>query len=395
MKKILLLTLVIIIGFAVTVYGTYGYFDATKKTNYVNINIGEWKAVVGNVMDYLNNSDTNVNNGGEEVSFLKEIAELIWTGNQYDENGKIQSGTLNERFQGYTNEQLKSVIDSALGYVKNYLQVDANGDISYPNDTSGVQTQVLPYNTPLAAGQSIQIPSAILTADLETSTYNSWEPMTYYISMESSIGADISDYALEVLYAPPFSMPDAFNYAFRFSDTSSYNQYGTSLTVSRDNIVFYPVVGQNYTTEVMRNNGNNTYVSTLYQHTLIAPPSQEYIDANGNPATRMWSRFTGLNMIMSAPKGSPSGNQQIFEPAPGNTTREGLILMGKPNGGVTELRISIFSRNINYAAIGIIPLLFNVSRGVALDSNNNPINAGDPTDVFPTIKVRAIKGYIA
>lgn len=382
MKKVLLLTLVVLMGFAVTVYGAYGYFDASKNTSYVRINIGEWQAIVNETMDYLNKSDTYSPNGNN-VRFLKEIADLIWSDTQYDNNGNIISGSLNERFQKYSTKQLKDVIDSAVKYVKDYLQVDANGEIFYPADASGVGAKVLPYNTPLVAGQSIQIHSTILTADLETSSNNSWEPMTYYISMESPSGADIADYALEVLYAPPFSTPDAFNYTVRFSDPNSYNTYGSTRTVSRENIVFHPVTEQTYTTEVYRKNTNNkNYSSKLYRHTLIAPEGS------------MWSRFEGLNMFVGEPKGSPLGNQQLFEQANNKPNREGMILIGKPNGTPTELRLSIFSRNVNYGPIGIIPLQINVSRGVELANNGNPLNEGQTTNVFPTIKVRAVKGYI-
>jgi len=391
MKKVLLIVIALIMVFGVTACGAYGYFDTTRRLSYQNVNIGEWnKDVAGDLMEYLNKADTYV----EDIRFIKEIASLLWADEAYDANGDVIQGELRDRYKGYTGEQLKDLIDASIAYIKNYLEVDAKGNVYYPANADSVNSVQLNCNTaPLAGGQSILVAGAILTANLEQSQWNSWEPMTYYISMESPNGEDISDYALELLYSPTCDKTDAFNYAFRLSDPIAYNQYGATRSVPRDSIVWHPVTGQSYLTQVYRNNGAGNYISTYYRHTLSVPASREYENANGETVTGIWSRFEGLDMIISAPISSPSGLKQHFTLRDANApNRQGMILMGKPDGTITELRLSIFSRNINYDPIGVLPLLLNISRGVKLDANGNPVNE-TKTDVFPVIRVKATRGY--
>ena len=98
---------------------------------------------------------------------------------------------------------------------------------------------------------------------------------------------------------------------------------------------------------------------------------------------------------MTSEYGTPIGAQQEILLNNNPATRTGLILIGKSNGLISELRIDIPERRARTGdSIPIIPLAIVISRGLELDANGNPLPEQSSAMIPPQIKLRVIEGTV-
>jgi hypothetical protein len=367
-----LLMAVIASAFAGT---TYGYFDVLSDTEDIGVQTGFWTAV-NSAIRHINISDTEITTAdGSTVSVLEYIAESIWSNVEYDENGNIVSGDINPLYADYTNEELIELIDVLVNYVSNYLTANESGEVIFP-DRASVSSAEIGFDSLLAPGESVQLQSIFLAANLSSEIY--WGPIMFSISIESPNGEDISDFAVELLYSANFSK--SFAYEYLVYDSTSYNNYRANGSVNKNANKISLVSANTYTNLTVYKLTSGSYVKTSYRHTLNLP------------SFGSWSRFVkGPVMELRAPSDSNIGLQQeLFSTT---KTMNGLILMGKANGTKTEMRVQLTERGTAANNIDSIPFLLNVSRGIALDSKGNPLSY-TASDVVPIIKVRLVSGDV-
>lgn len=370
--SLILIGILILISFAGS---TYGYFDVLRDTRNANFNIGSWQ-IIDNVIEYLNqtaNETENENFTSSEI--LNYVSDIIWDNTVFDDSGNLVSGNLANQYADYTESELIELVDIVIDYTDQFLINDTNGNISFPERINVSSTEI-PLNTMLQPGESTQVPSVLLTADLYDDIY--WAPIMYSISIESPQGEDISDYALEILYNSAFA--ERFSYTYLIRDYTSYNNNRAQGNISKKRNEAVTVTDSLYTDLSVYKYNNDNYVNTLFRHYLELP-------SFGN-----WSRFIkGPNMYLDKPSNSSIGMQQQLNST--NKEREGIILMGKPNGTQTELRLGIFDRGSVGDLIKDIPIILNLSRGIKLDENGNPLSYEYDT-AMPTIKIRMVSGDV-
>jgi hypothetical protein len=167
---------------------SYGFFDVLTQINSVNIAIGVWDYTNYAAMQYLNlKNPFKPDDNGNDNYYLKYIAKLIWKDTVFNDSGKITNGTLRDEFENYETENLKALIDSISSYVLNFLKIDNEGKIYYP-DKNTVESINLECANVLNENEYLDFFSVFLSADL---TNGYWAPITYTITLEGE--GDISD----------------------------------------------------------------------------------------------------------------------------------------------------------------------------------------------------------
>lgn len=376
MKKIKrLVFLIALVVLVLTLAGSaYGYFDVLGVKSDTGLVIGEWNKSVG-AMQYLNVRDPEMNDSlGNTVSYLKYVADIIWSDAVYNGNGDIVSGTARSQYSDYSNTELKALIDTVITYSENFLTVDGNDNMVFPNRDSVTEIETH-INTMLSPGESLQIPSVLLAAELYDEIH--WAPVTYSISIESASGEDISDYSIELLYASEYA--GRFGYQYLVRDYTSYDINRDTGGVDKKHNKINAVTTEIFTDIQAYKFNGSAYNLINYRH---------YVDL---PQYGEWSRFVkGADLFLDKPSGSPIGTQQQIK---SNGTKPGLSVIGKANGTASELRIGLYDRGNNGDLIKSIPLIINLSRGVMLDVNGNPLSYS-AAETQPIIKIRLVAGDV-
>ncbi len=353
---------------------TYGYFDVLSNESGLNLSIGDWDLET-DAIEYLNNRSPEITGtDGSVVNYLDYVADIIWSDAVYNGAGDLVSGSIRPQYASYPPEEIKRIIDTIISYTDNFLTADDSGDIVFPERLSVTQIE-LPFDAFLSPGESAQFSASLLAADLYDDVY--WSPIMYSISIEGADGANISDFALELLYAAEYA--GRFGYQYLIKDSTSYNVNRAQGRISANDNSPYYVTSEQFTDIYAYELSGSSYSKATYRHYINEPMYGE------------WSRFTeGAMLYLDKPSGSPIGSQQQIN---SNKTKIGLSLIGKANGTASELRIGFFDRGRTGDLIKNIPLIINLSRGVMLDGNGNPLDYSAAA-TKPVIKIRLVSGDI-
>lgn len=370
----LILVSVMALAFA---YPAYGFFDVNNTQGGLGFHLGNWLSATSDPVEHLNNIFTDVENQEvPEREGLEYIADLIWENIEYDDDGKLIDGDVASQFNDYSDDDLVELIDNIVDYVDNFLEIDENGAAVFP-PASQVPEMDTAFNTVLEPGQSTQFKGVLLLANLAPEVY--WAPVTYTVTLEAPNGEDISDFAVELLYSSIDGNANNFGYQYRIFDADSWNVNRANASVDRSKNALIPLKANKYYNTQVYRSSNGTYIPADFRHLLKTPLSGA------------WSRFvTGPSLYLGAPSGSSAGQvQQLHLDTPAQ--REGAILMGKANGTRTTMKICFVDRQPVEGLLTTIPLLVNVSRGIRLDANGEPMEYS-AASVIPTITVRATAG---
>jgi len=369
MKKfIYFISLTLIFLFVGTIY-CYSYFDLLVQKNSISMPIGIWEN--NNAFYYLNNKKPSmINNEGEKITITKNIAELIWTDIKYNENNNIISGNLRTEYINYEFKDIVNAIDKINEYFTSFLKINENGLIYYP-EYNKVDSFNINFNKTLLAGEYQDYLNFILTADITNAYY---APITFIVTLEAD--SDISDFALELLYTPPQNAPNMFTYEYRIIDNNLNN----------------PTICNN---KIDKKNNDLLLIKSNYEYDIHAI---KYFDKKFETETishyskiadfGSFSRFiTGSNLaIGKTKKNKYKINEQILIESNPKTSK-GLYIIGKPNGNLVELRLSIMDKGEwNKPSFDIIPIIIRISRGISSYEKNNI--------VIPKITIKAIKGDV-
>jgi len=371
MKKIITSSIGIIFLFVCTI-NCYGYFDSLIKKTDINITIGSWENI-NTAFSYLNNKNPKILNiNGIETSILKNVAQLLWNDIIYNDEGKIVSGNLRTEYNNYDNINIKEIIDGICDYISSFLKINEQGLIYYP-DNSNVESQNINFNTILQPDNYEDFLSVFLSANL---TDGYWAPITYSVTLEAD--SDISDFSLEILYTPPENKDNMFSYQCRIIDENLYNTTVSDKEISKDknNLVLIKADYQ-YEISAIKYINNNNFINDTITHKLKEP-------SFGN-----WSRFiTGANLGISKKIKNIYNNyeQTLKELSP--KSREGMIIIGKPDGNKVELRLSITNRGQwDKPSFDIMPIIIRISRGNTESGNSN-------IEIIPKITIKAVQGDV-
>lgn len=369
MKKgrLFIMLIALLLSVLATAGTAYGYFDNLASDGNGVAALGNW---LTHPMNYLNFLYTTKGTG----DFKPYIANIIWD-NAVINGGRVQGGQVNAVFSNYSNADLIELIDLMVGFVNNFLNVDSTGTPSFPT-ASTVQFVDTNFNASLAPGESTQLKAVMLFANLTQMT--TANPVSFTVTLEQTGGIDIADFAVEVIYLNLNGNPNNFKYTYVLNDQGAKKPQIVSTAVNKANNALRPVnVQAIYNTVVYRNFGS-------WQ-------AHNYRQRMNVPSMASWSRFVlgpNVQLIQPSPK---NNNKQILELISGAVQREGVILMGRPDGIQTSMRLVVEERTLGTGYITAIPLVINVSRGIRLDASNNEIIETVPT-VTPKITIRTVAG---
>jgi len=368
-SRLLILCIGAVFVFVISAATAYGYFDVLDDSAGNELGTGEWQSSNG-LIAYLNSRDTSLTTGGTADDALDYYASLFFDQPVFNSEGKLASGELKSAYSGYSENDVKKLIDAAAEYGKSFLAPDTAGAprLLSAGNVSEVSVPVVA----LQAGASAQIQKILLPADLTDDIY--WAPITYTVSIELP-GYDISDWAAELLYTPPGGAGYTFSYQYLIRDATSYNVNRAQGQIEKASNALSLIHSDVFVSLSVFRPKNNAYASSTFVHTLK------------KPSYGSWCRFvSGPNLKLGAPSGSTTGSQQQLE-ALTPATRTGLILMGKSNGTKVEARVGFYNRGTAASQIAAIPLIISVSRGTS---------AGHSPDlsIVPIIKIRAFAGDV-
>ena len=369
-KFIILITALCVFYLSAGINISFGYYDLLIQKKLLYIEIGSWQ---NDAMAYLNQKNpTMENDNGQVTNILKYVAGLIWKDIVYDNQGKISDGNLRTEFEGFGNGKLKQEIDVICDYIYSFLKTDNNGEIYYP-DKNQVQSIDLNFSTVLEPGEYEDILSVFLTANL---TEGYWQPVAYTVTLEGS--ENISDFGVELLYSPPENQSNMFGYQYRIIDNMLYNPTITDDRVNKTDCNLLPLISEyRYEIPVKNYISGNIYDDELITHVC------------GKPDFGNWNRFI-MGPNIGVGKLIKNRNQQYEQSLEqlSPKTKAGLKLTGKPNGKITEMRLSVFDRgDWNKASFDIMPVIIRISRGVSSSGNSN-------NEIIPKITLKANKGDV-
>lgn len=386
MKKAGLLILSLVFIAIYFVQASLGFFDKPSISDRLFVPIGVWSPIEApatpeNVEDYLDTLETIIETHPnlETVDITEYLEDLLF---EEGEDGKL----LNEIFEDYTLGEIIETIDLIIEFAESFLVFDEDNNPVFPNP-SLVSAIDIDFGGALNPGEHRIVHKVLQTANLSANQW--WSPFALQLTMEAPDGADISDYVIEVLIdASPFDEDAPFSYNYLIRDKNSWNVNRAQGKVARENNALVPVAYDIIFNSVVYRNKGQGYVPVNYRH------GYQPLQFSGS-----WSRFpVGPNIYlgaMTSEYGTPIGAQQEILLNNNPATRTGLILIGKSNGLISELRIDIPERRARTGDnIPIIPLAIVISRGLELDANGNPLPEQSSAMIPPQIKLRVIEGTV-
>lgn len=376
----LILLLLIYIVCSITI--TFAYFDRLSHQNLGSISIGDWidlaaPATSENIEELIENIDTGLITGCNCKFVNKEAVNNYLEEILFEENEEGEE-ILSPLFEDYTVGEMVDVINSIRKFIANFLVLDENNNLVYP-DPEGVMPMEVVYNWGLLPGEHKQVMGYLVLGNLAGGGTD--KPVMLAISMENASSVqedDLADFSIEVLIdQTPFVTQYPFPYAMTLRDREAWND-----PILKNNIKNYQTLIpindiQEYSTFVYRDIGNGNYQLKEYWHSYMRP------NLHGN-----FRRFPiGLNYYLGKPKNSKNGIQQLFEKD--NSVRPGFILSGKANGRKVEARVDIDDRRGSGDNLTIIPFVIVLSRGIEVGLANQK------TDIIaPKIKIAVINGWV-
>ena len=326
-----------VLTFLVFIPNSFSYFNALSSQATNNINIGTWNDRPHDLLNYF-------------IAYVQEnyprnsddLLELMTTN---------KTG-LKFLYENYKMAELTQAVDLLNDFEINFLTRDESGQSVFIKDINEPVT--MPSLGLLQPGENTIIKQFIQTAQYSQIPW--YSALTLQLIIESPHGEDISDFSVEVLIdSKAFSRQTPFSYNYLLVDDISYNRYRAQSTlISQTNTQTQDWI--EFNTQISKKK-DSKYLPTTYLHSYEKP------SLSGD-----WIRFqTGPNYYLSEPVQTAMGMQQEFVT---NGTREGLILIGRPNGSTVELRINIPVRNpYEGDNLPVIPISFIVSRGLLLDDD--------------------------
>lgn len=378
-KQFLLSILLFVCSLTFVTQLSFSYFDNLSSHDEIDVNIGKWIN-----LNFPVNADDIVEYCEEHHIELSDyLLNIIGTFN--NENKDL---LLDNIFNDYTNGNLIETVELINDFTNHFLKTNADGDPILDKDgnpeflpANQVEPIQLIPNMNLMPGEHFIFNEIIQTAQYTNTTW--WSTLTLEISIESEHGEDISDYAIEVLFDKQvFNENNPFAYNYRLVDKISYNDTRADGSVKENkNNLINVVDNVEFKTEVYKNI-NKKYISTLYSHIYNKP------NFPGN-----WTRLPfGPNYYISEPRQSDQGLQQQFI---SRNTRQGMILMGKPNGSKVDLRIHLSDRNPRYEdGMPLIPISLVLTRGLQLDNKGKPLPNQSTIEVNPIIKIKVLNSDV-
>lgn len=363
---VLLLMLLSVLGIMQV---TYSYFDKMSINYSGVIQIGSWSKEPPkpeDVKEYIKDIYPEMDD---------YLIDLIGDVNQ---DGTI---IIDPLYEEYSYQELKETVDLLKDFTENFLTLDQDGNPIFPTNTT-VQSVDLPNINSLMPGQHQKINQVIQTANYAENNSNT--PITLQITMKSPNGEDISDFALEILFdSNPFAINAPFSYNYSLRDSISWSEEVSKGGVSENNNQLVTVNNNIQFSTTGYKMINNNWQTVNYQHYYDKPSFA------GN-----WTRLPiGPNYYLSEPQNSKDGlRQQFLKEKP--KTQTGLILMGKADETISEIRIDIPFRNPrNSNSLPVIPIILILSRGNAYDQYGNLLTPAT-SEVIPIISMRIVEGKL-
>lgn len=365
---VLLLMLLSVLGIMQV---TYSYFDKMSINYSGVIQIGSWSKEPPqpeDVMEYI------------EDAYPEMDDYLINLIGDVDQDGTF---VIDPLYEEYSYEELKETVDLLKDFTDYFLTYDENGNAVFPEKTTVQPVELTNINS-LLPGQHQKINQVIQTANNANTNY--YSPITFQLTMIAPDGEDISDFAVEILFdSNPFAISSPFSYNYRLIDPISWNNNRASGSVSASSNHLVNISDSIDFSSKAYHLINNNWRPITYHHNYEKPTF-----------SGSWCRLpVGPNYYLNKPESSTDGLRQQFVNEKKPKNREGLILMGKTDGTVSEMRIDIPIRNPrNGNSLPVIPIILVLSRGIAYDQNGNILPNQATTYITPIISIKVIEGQV-
>ena len=346
------------------------YFDKFQFNNPGNATIGDWskEASNTNIIEEIKKEAVWIDDKNIDDDYL---VDLIF--DNYDPENP-EDAQINPLYNQYTTmDEIKEVISLIKEFTESFLEVNGGEPVFKP------YVEVVPVDlnitSALLPGENTQIYQVLQTADATSESPNGWIPIMLSLSIESTEGYDLSDFAVELLIdGNAFALTNPMSYRYVLYDAYSG---GAKNRVQSDRISVSSF-NKKVTNEIIYNTRikekvNNVYNDIMYKHKLTVPT------IGGN-----WNRITGPNYYLGEPINTQT-NHQTFYGVKNDSFREGMVLNGSSDGKQVEMRVEIPNRNPQDTYV--IPIVINISRGLRTDENPN---STDP--VLPNVKIKVVKG---
>lgn len=364
------------------------HFDKLAREKIYTLTIGEW-AYYGqpnDIVEIIKEEQGWVDDNDYYNDYLFDLIFIPKDPNnpEHEDLDPIYKDyvEVKEFYQNYTIPEIVEIVDLLKDFTDAFLtDKDEDGNPIYPDGLSVTPVE-LELGEGLLPGQSKQINQVFHTANSTGQHPNAWIPLMISLSIEAPEGYDefdISDFAIELLIdGNPFAESNPMTYRYvlwdKYSGSSKNRLQSNQIKINSFN---YAITDTIYYNNEIRRKVGSTYTPVIYRHKLTKPTLY------GN-----WNRFPiGPNYYLGAPTGG--NNHQTYHPFSPDS-RSGMILNGTADGKQTEIRLEIPQRNPQdtYA----IPIVVNISRGLELDENLNPLELQKQDSVLPVVKIKIVSG---
>jgi len=373
-KKIFILLIMLIILFIPI---SYSYFDNLTNAKHIEIKIGEWISYDDEItpeilLEYLESYDTIIITlpNGQVVDIREYLYSLLFV---MDNNGYSDTSNIQDIYQNYTIKEMITTIDLIIEFIEHFLIIDNNNLAEYPS-AEDVDFITLNLSNGLLPGEFIHINQILQTANL---TNFILDQLIIIITIEAPKNEDISDFAVDLLFdSSVFSKITPFNYQYYIIDESEdiivfrhINKTINDLLEIDDNVEFYT-----YSYKEI----NESYIPTTLKQIYDKPLF-----------TGSWSRLPiGPNYYLQAPDEKYSNERFIKDNPP---TSEGLLLLGRSDGNISEVRLLISQPNSpTDEMVTAIPFILSISRGLEMDESH-PHSIQKTIPIKPIIKIKVIR----
>jgi hypothetical protein len=338
----------------------------------IQLNIGEWNQTtsVEIINNYLSSLDLNITTiDGNTINLTDYIKSVVVVNNE-----------INPLFKNYNYGEIKNLIQTIINDSKSFLS-SSNNQLSLSSST--ISYKDIELTKKFLPGDYYVYYDYLLTANLAEFSY--YSPLTLSYALEFPTDYDLSDFAIELLFDQnAFASSKPFSYDYLLYDDNAWTKQvvNDEVNESRNKLVTLSS-DVSYVTKAYVQQ-NNSYVLSNYKQITVKPTLSGY-----------WARFpVGPNYYLDKPTDSPLGNQQLFT-IMSPKTRTGMILSGKANGKIIELKVDIpFKNPSNGENLPIIPFALVISRGVSVNDNNIPLTKQRTDAITPVVKFKYYQGQV-
>ncbi|HOA63361.1 MAG TPA: hypothetical protein PKO43_00585 [Bacilli bacterium] len=354
--RVLTIFLIVLLALVYFVRQSFAYFDHLQTHDNQVVAIGDWQTLTKEkVIDYLSKNIPNIYHRfildslgkySKDIDSIKDLDEL------YD------AFILSEKYCNYSIKDFWKIVDETYEMASNFLIIPSNDNLAkivpyYPTNNGSVNFQIINEFSYLEPGQSKQVVKVINSANL-SNINNHYDPMIIQVVMESkNPNQDISDYLLEVFIDSTFLVKFDTGYII-FTDSSLNYPFISKSQFKLENLEQYTI-------------NNSQITSTVKVQLNYSSPFITYNYTYSSPQTSgRWMRLPqAFQYEIAAERYNPWGyiHRQTG-------TQDGLMLVGRPDGVHTDMRILFAHRYISSDVRTVnIPLAFVLSR-----ANGDPVN---------------------